>query len=150
MLYAVIKSKEKRFYKLYLSEPVLAFLAGSLHQNGFHFNPHTMAAYLGAGFAHPHFMRIVSQATYNCAACSFSKGARKLNYVKQPKVARIGENYVDNFIENLSPGTGNLVYVGIVVEEVTTMVYAKAVKALTADNAICASHLQSSKNSWSR
>ena len=136
VLYAVVKSKEKKFYKLYISEPVLAFLASSLHQNGFHFNAHTMAAYLGGSFAHPHFMRIISQAGHDCAACSFSKGARKLNYVKQPKPARIGENFVVDFIENLSVGAGNLVYVGVVVEEVTTMVYAKAVKSLTADNAI--------------
>ena len=95
-----------------------------------------MAAYLGGSFAHPHFMRIISQAGHDCAACSFSKGARKLNYVKQPKPARIGENFVVDFIENLSVGAGNLVYVGVVVEEVTTMVYAKAVKSLTADNAI--------------
>ena len=136
VLYAVVKSKEKKFYKLYISEPVLAFLASSLHQNGFHFNAHTMAAYLGGSFAHPHFMRIISQAGHDCAACSFSKGARKLNYVKQPKPARIGENFVVDFIENFSVGAGNLVYVGVVVEEVTTMVYAKAVKSLTADNAI--------------
>ena len=136
VLYAIIKSKEKKYYKLYLSEPVLVFLANALHQNGFHFKPHTMAAYLGAGFAHPHFMRIITQSVHDCAACSFSKGAKKLNYIKQPVAARIGENFVVDFIENLSPGIGNLTYIGIVVEEVTTLIYARAVKALTADNAI--------------